>query len=82
MKLHFVGDALRGFCGSNWGDFLERENISEGQRMVFCHAGGFRFNLTIFDFNGVAIETFFLVVVDDVEWFTPVIDLDDVADKA
>ncbi|GJV94724.1 hypothetical protein Tco_1546301 [Tanacetum coccineum] len=31
--------------------------------------GGFRFNVTVFDFNGVAIETFFFVLVDDIEWF-------------
>ena len=82
MKLFFIEDVPCGFCGRGWNDFLVRENVSEGQRIVFCHAGGLRFNVTIFYFNGVAIETFFLVVVDDVEWFTPVIDLDDVAEKA
>nr|GEW53552.1 reverse transcriptase domain-containing protein [Tanacetum cinerariifolium] len=30
---------------------------------------GFRFNVTIFEFNGVATKTLFLVLVDDVEWF-------------
>ena len=69
VKLHFIGEAPRGFCGRNWADFLESENISEGQKMVVCHVGGFRFDVTVFDFNGVSIETFFLVLVDDVEWF-------------
>lgn len=69
MKLLFIEDVPRGFCGRGWTDFLVRENVSEGQKMVFCHAGGFIFNVTVFDFNGVAIETFFLDVVDNIEWY-------------
>ncbi|GJY76552.1 hypothetical protein Tco_0481668 [Tanacetum coccineum] len=69
VKLYFIEDVPRGFCGINWTDFLVRENVNEGQKMVVCHAGGFRFNVTVFDFNGVAIETFFLVLVDNIEWF-------------
>ncbi|GJU18596.1 hypothetical protein Tco_1146562 [Tanacetum coccineum] len=68
VKLHFIKDAPRGFCGINWTDFIVRENVNEGQKMVVCHAG-FRLNVIVFDFNGVAIETFFLVLVNDVEWF-------------
>ncbi|GKA78848.1 transcription elongation factor TFIIS, partial [Tanacetum coccineum] len=68
VKLQFVKDAPRGFSGRNWTKFLVRENVSEGQKMVVCHAGGFRFNVTVFDFNGVAIETFFFVLDDDAVW--------------
>ncbi|GKB54275.1 transcription elongation factor TFIIS [Tanacetum coccineum] len=58
VKLHFIKDAPRGFCGRNWADFLLKENIIEGQKMVVSHVGGFRFNVVVFDFNGVVIETF------------------------
>nr|GEW97964.1 hypothetical protein [Tanacetum cinerariifolium] len=53
VMLHFIQDPPRGFCGLNWTDFLESENVSEGQKMVVCHVGGFRCNVTIFDFNGI-----------------------------
>ncbi|GKC35760.1 hypothetical protein Tco_1048144 [Tanacetum coccineum] len=69
VKVHFIEDAPRGFCGLNWTDFLVSENVSEGQKMVGCHAGGFRFNVNVFNFNGVAIETFFLVLADGIECF-------------
>ncbi|GKA05335.1 transcription elongation factor TFIIS [Tanacetum coccineum] len=69
VKLQFIEDAPRGFCGLNWTDFLVSENVSEGQKMVVCHAGGFRFNVNVFNFNGVAIETFFLVLADGIECF-------------
>ena len=54
-----------GFNGEAWKLLVSNENIVEGQKMVLCYLGDYKYRLTIFYHNGVEVHPFNDVFVDD-----------------
>ncbi|PWA93258.1 hypothetical protein CTI12_AA072410 [Artemisia annua] len=62
---HVVGGKVYGFDGEAWELLFLKENILEGQKMVLCYLGEYKYRLTVFYHNGVEVHPFKDVFEDD-----------------
>ncbi|PWA74917.1 hypothetical protein CTI12_AA227360 [Artemisia annua] len=62
---HVIGGKVYGFDGEAWELLFLKENILEGQKMVLCYLGDYKYRLTVFDHNGVEVHPFKDVFEDD-----------------
>ena len=60
-----ISGKVYGFHGEAWKLLFSNENIAEGQKMVLCYLGDYKYRLTVFDHNGVEVHPFKDVFEDD-----------------
>ena len=60
-----INGKVYGFHGEAWKLLFVNENIVEGQKMVLCYLGDYKYRLTVFDHNGVEVHPFKDVFADD-----------------
>lgn len=60
-----ISEKVYGFHGEAWKFLFSNENIAEGQKMVLCYLGDYKYRLTIFDYNCVEVHPFKDVFEDD-----------------
>ncbi|PWA64432.1 hypothetical protein CTI12_AA342190 [Artemisia annua] len=62
---HVISGKVYGFDGEAWELLFSKENIAEGQKMVLCYLGDYKYQLTVFDHNGVEVHPFKYVFEDN-----------------